>query len=1170
MAVLSSSNENQLSNERLRDSSSSAINLADTSFGSASTDRLALLDRQEILVASTQLVGITDGNGTVVTNPRRYLEQERATARLQHFKDRYAFHEQGESLISVEEIERITSEPNVERRKELFSAILLRTFAGAPGEMIEQIKSDPLEFFKGIAVDFVIGLTPVGGLWEAYQVGEAVFKTVQAVQELADTYEAISRPNTSQEELSYALRSGAGAMQQIAFNAMDVVIDVAATRSGKIFQQQIGKGKTNADVDTTPSRQNSGDVETDIETQSGSTQLDVPPAPDPMANVATLSSQAQSSFEVQGSVLVNGAITVDANGKASVKVGDRNISGQGLAEITIDGKKTPVVKLNESVFITAEGKGIYNSYDTGLVKGIPVLQPQIGVVANRPAGQVRYSVDPNNQTQIAVRSKEGDWSRTFKNTHYELASIKGEPFLKQRNGGNILFNGDVAIANGKRYNIQDGTQPTQFQYNEAIKVNIEGAPAVVTASGTVALQKTNGSYTPLGTPKRLGDQLVIVVKDGNISTAHYRDGRVAVKDATSNAGYSNPLPDGTPTNLLNKPGVQSNNGTLVALSGENGVRVKQNDGTYSAPISGKVSRLHGDYIVETKLPNSDIKAAYGTNGTMYVQASGKYNGPIGVSKTPPEMTVLPDGRLSTPLRDGNVAVIDKAGNISRVSQTELAQMKQVSNAPEQKAPANTTNVNTKTGTVNPLSPENADLAVFTKSLPEDVRSKMTPEQIKAAYEVSQPPKHFTGRANPNMATNTINNALLYAQDFPEAQVHYTQALIPANLAALNKNLGAEAVNNILKDTAKLDASFVAEIEALGGTASIVQGRGPEVHIITTGVNDAQLKGALGNWQTRVDQSLNKEVTSTSGKQINLSTLPHPKGDPNQAFGTPLLYSDPVSLTNNPMPTSEITSSSEQLINKQQPAQVIKADFRGTLPQSKLNELSQLESDLNRARERDSSKPQVLNTPANKERQQFIEQMKQSGLDEKSASEMFDTNRRIYDDRTGMIAGEMTDQALNDAVTAVRTTPGARSMVVEIDVGNIGGLNGVLGRAGTDALLVAPARMLEKNMRDLGIEVQAIRAGGDEFVYVTAGGKDLDIKVQQALELTKQQVNEINSLEITPDGKRISDIKNPKYPDDKGKTGLGLYWGVTEVTPVSNASSIRTVTGVKVEDMKAGR
>jgi GGDEF domain-containing protein len=1165
MATLTNSSSTSQATSSLLENASSQIDLSMSSMSSGSVDRLALLERPEILIASTNLVGITDGNGTVVTNPRRYLEQEQAASRLQSFKDKYAFHQQGESLISAEEIQRITNEPNVETRKELFSQVLLRTFAGAPGEMIEQIKRDPAEFFKGVAVDFAIGLTPVGGLWEAYQVGEAIFKTVQAVQELADTYEAISRPNASTQEMTYALRSGAGAIQQIAFSAMDVVIDVAATRGGKLFQQQIGKGRANADVDAPSARSGNPDVETDINTPSSPTQLDTVPAPDPMANVATLSPQVQTGFKPQADGrLVNGAISVDASGKASVRIGDRMISGKGLAELTVDGRKTPVVKLNESVYVTADGKGIYNSYDTGLIKGIPVLQPQIGVVANRPNGQVRYSPDANGMTQFAVRSKDGDWSRTFKNTEYELASIKGEPFLKQR-GGNILFNGDVAIANNKRYNVKDGTQPTQFQYNEAIKATVEGAPAVVTASGTVALQTTGGSYTPLGTPKRLGDQLVVVAKDGNTSVAHYRDGRVAVKDATSKAGYSIPLPDGTPTNLLNKPGVQTNNGTLVALSGENGVRVRQNDGSYSAPVVGKVSRLHGDYIVETKLPNADIKVAYGTNGTMYVQSSGKYNGPIGVTKTPPETSTLPDGRFTIPLRDGNAVVIDTSGRVNRVTQQQLAELK--TPPPTQ---SNSQNVSPTQADTNQLSPTNADIEVFSRSLSADARSKMTPEQIKAAYDLSSPPNHFTGRANPNLAEPMITNARTFAQNNPDTPVFYTQALVPANLAALNKNFGAEAVNAILKDTAKLDAGFVSEIEALGGTANIAQGRGPEVHIVTSGVTQAQLDGALKNWQNRVNQSLSREITSTDGKQVNLSTLPHPKGDPNQAFGTPLLYSEPTSLNNNPMPTEEIVQSSEELINYQQPVQVVKAAFKGNLPESKLNDLSQLESDLNKLRTADAKGQNNLTPPADKERQQFIQLTTASGIDEKTASNLFDQNRRIYDDRTGMIAGEMTDRVLTDAVTSVRNTPGMRSIAIEIDVGNIGGLNGVLGRGGTDALLVAPARMLEKNLRDLGVEVQAIRAGGDEFVFVTAGGKDLDIKVNQALEMTKQQVSAINSLEINPEGNRISDIKNPKYPDDRGKTGLGLYWGVAEITPVSNASDIRTVTGIKVEDMKAGR
>jgi hypothetical protein len=63
------------------------------------------------------------------------------------------------------------------------------------------------------------------------------------------------------------------------------------------------------------------------------------------------------------------------------------------------------------------------------------------------------------------------------------------------------------------------------------------------------------------------------------------------------------------------------------------------------------------------------------------------------------------------------------------------------------------------------------------------------------------------------------------------------------------------------------------------------------------------------------------------------------------------------------------------------------------------------------------------------------------------------------------------------------------------------------------------------------------------------------------------INEVRPGATAPENPTLADVGHPKHPDDARYNGIGFYYGVATVTPVSTPSSIRQDTGSRVEAAK---
>jgi GGDEF domain-containing protein len=109
--------------------------------------------------------------------------------------------------------------------------------------------------------------------------------------------------------------------------------------------------------------------------------------------------------------------------------------------------------------------------------------------------------------------------------------------------------------------------------------------------------------------------------------------------------------------------------------------------------------------------------------------------------------------------------------------------------------------------------------------------------------------------------------------------------------------------------------------------------------------------------------------------------------------------------------------------------------------------------------------------------------------------------------------------------------------LEIDIRNLSGLNAVLGHSGANEVYGRIAAIIREELQKLDADVSLFRHGGDEMSAVVVGA-DAAL-VEAAMKRAQQKVADYVGTVADGNGKRLSEIRHPKHPDDPSKNGTGF-------------------------------
>jgi GGDEF domain-containing protein len=1082
--------------------------------------------RPQLLLAGRAMIDIEGGHQI---NPDGYIQREQEADRQalhkEQLQQKFPYHHVGEYS---QELFKKFLEGSPRERAKVLGEVIINAFKDTPGAMVQAIREDPLGFVAGLAIDKAWELTPVGGLREAYEKIEGGIKAIAGARHIYQLISDASKNKIALDELGLALKSAVGASNEIASVAFDIVTE-------KLMESISNRrSQTRAKV-TDPS---GGETDLNIKPKNPSDLQDL------RSNVETSTSPEGANTRTPPSVVPSNVRVAKGNNYiATIKVSAGNfvdVPGIKPAHLGIPGTNQVIsaLQVGQGVYVTGKSEAIIIHPTIDTVIGAPIISNSkvTGVIVkpNEHSGIKFEAVKDGGAPLISIRNQGGTWTSPVSAETHRVTRGSNALFLET---DGFAYNQTDVIAGGKKYDARNNinqqglpvpqNEPITVAGQKAMPIYVDNTPGFVNDKGSVALLRYDNKLTPFGSPAKLGGVPTVVVNNGDSTNFAYRtDGGVAVK--VGNKDFSSPLPAASATILNGETVLQTQSGNIVAVSGENGYRVRKSNGEYTPPIPGKITRLNNHEGIEAK--RSDGRDIVVTGQGEFIK--------IGNHFVKSEAGTKPSGTTPKPKNDLEPEI--KITNF-RIKDNDW------------------------------LSASKVDQNNFRQRLPNNISDQLADD----LYKLVEPPRHFTGRGNPTLTMGVLEHALKSAKETGQ-QIFFVQALIPSNMSAWNKHFGAIPVNKIVTELAQFDQEFIKGVEALGGRVDeITQGRVSEVNVIATGITEAQLASELTKWKNRIDNYMNETiVTDIEGQKIRLSEIDHPKAADGNKFGSPMLISKIVDLRQSQLEPSEILIAAQDQIDIQQPVREYKSPFTGTLSTTTIEELETYQTELRASRNNTQNKS-YLKAPGVDKLNEFKSSASQANIEPNKAVELFNHFNRRLDPLTQMFSAGNLREALQNGINAVIQTPGLRVKAIEIDVANLSGLN-ILGRATADHIFALVPQILEDELRRGGLDVVGVRAGGDEFMILVASkSRDMDQIIARALKNTQEKVIKLNDIKIVDNsgnyiGKKVKDIVHPKYHDDPSKQGINLYTGIVEVNPKSTPDSIRKASSEQVEENKLQR
>ena len=214
--------------------------------------------------------------------------------------------------------------------------------------------------------------------------------------------------------------------------------------------------------------------------------------------------------------------------------------------------------------------------------------------------------------------------------------------------------------------------------------------------------------------------------------------------------------------------------------------------------------------------------------------------------------------------------------------------------------------------------------------------------------------------------------------------------------------------------------------------------------------------------------------------------------------------------------------------------------------------------------------------------QFVLTSLRAGVSEDVARDLFAASGAAAKDVvTGFDVAADRKPSIASAISFIQANDAATGYYVEVDIRNLGGLNGVLGHEGADTVFKAMSDIAAKHATGLAggkNKVARFRHGGDEFSFlVVSEDGSIDIgAVNDALEAARieileftasKKVGDYNEAAEAPDV-NISAIVHPKHKGDESYYGTGIIFGTSQITGGDEVGSVVSAADLQVEQKKA--
>ena len=146
-----------------------------------------------------------------------------------------------------------------------------------------------------------------------------------------------------------------------------------------------------------------------------------------------------------------------------------------------------------------------------------------------------------------------------------------------------------------------------------------------------------------------------------------------------------------------------------------------------------------------------------------------------------------------------------------------------------------------------------------------------------------------------------------------------------------------------------------------------------------------------------------------------------------------------------------------------------------------------------------------------------------------------------DNVTGFHEGRSGKGRFTTLLTAIRHVgrTGERVFYVEMDLQNLGGLNAALGHTGANRIYARVAAIVRQELSAVASEFVFFRHGGDEmsaFLIDSTGEA-----VREALSSVQARVSSLARRS------HLDAIPHPKYRDDMARRGIGVHFGICQLT-----------------------
>jgi GGDEF domain-containing protein len=212
---------------------------------------------------------------------------------------------------------------------------------------------------------------------------------------------------------------------------------------------------------------------------------------------------------------------------------------------------------------------------------------------------------------------------------------------------------------------------------------------------------------------------------------------------------------------------------------------------------------------------------------------------------------------------------------------------------------------------------------------------------------------------------------------------------------------------------------------------------------------------------------------------------------------------------------------------------------------------------------------------------FVLAALKQGVQENVARDLFaKSGAAAKDTVTGYDVGADRIPSVQSAIDFIQRKPIATGYYVEVDIRNLGGLNGALGHTGADQVFRILTDISARAVESLNagkVKVAKFRHGGDEFSFLVVAEdgsvshnmvNGLLIQASEMIQKTmaSTEIGQYNHETLHPHT-LISEIEHPKHKGESKFNGTGIVFGISAILGTDTPGRVFSAADIQVEDKK---